>query len=123
MDDPIPELEEGSDKEILELEPRRLEIPGATRTESNWKADYANSPTWQTHWRATQDPDASWQLGICLHLWQMIWEKRICILENRVEENIGYHHRKTGHVGIRGLVNDLMRRYQWPDPSMIQGLV
>ncbi len=122
MDDPIPELEEGSDEEILELEPTRVESPGMTRPESNWQADYANSPTWQNQWRATQDTAAAWPLGIRLHLQQMIWEGRICITENRVEETIELHHRTTGHEGIKRLMNDLMKRYQWPDPSMIQGL-
>ncbi len=39
VDDPIPELEEGSDEEILELEPTRAESPGTTEPESGWQAD------------------------------------------------------------------------------------
>ncbi len=122
MDDPIPELEEGSDEEILKLEPTSVESSGMTEPESNWQADNANIPTWQNQWRATQDPAVAWPMGIRLHFQQMIWEGRICIPENRVEETIGLHHRTTGHVGIKRLVNDLMRRYQWLYPSIIQGL-
>jgi transposase InsO family protein len=98
------------------------EISETTEPESGWQVDYVNSPTLQDQWRATQDPAATWPLGVRLHLQQMIWEGRMCIPENRVEETIGLHHRTTGNVGIKRLVNDLMRRYQWPDPRMIQGL-
>ncbi len=90
MDDPIPELEEGSDEEVVELDPTLVEGPGLTGPEWNWQADYTESPTWQDQWRATQDPAAARPVGIRLHMQQMILEGRICIPETQSRKLFDY---------------------------------
>jgi hypothetical protein len=90
VDDPIPELEEGSDEEVVELDPTLVEGPGLTGPEWNWQADYTESPTWQDQWRATQDPAAARPVGIRLHMQQMILEGRICIPETQSRKLFDY---------------------------------
>ncbi len=60
-------------------------------------------------------PATPWPPGIRLHMRQMILDGKVCVPETRLEETIKSHHRYMGHVGVKRLVNDLSRRYVWPE--------
>ena len=68
-------------------------------------------------WQATQDPQATWPAGVRLQGGSMIYEGKICVPENHVENLVNELHGNMGHIGVNRLVREIQKRYAIP-PSV-----
>ena len=94
--------------------PKLVKDQGVVHPLNKWESAYHDSLWWGKKWQATQVPNEKWPEDVRIFQDKMLWDGRICIPENLVEEVIREQHVYMGHIGIQRLANEVKRRYALP---------